>query len=179
MNSTHGFRCAGTLLPAAAWLVGTLFFGGCAGPETPAPADAASDTATIAAGADAGAQSIYTSDPVENGRISYTVYCASCHGSEGRGDGPVARSLNTPPPDLTQLTAASGGAFEADSVYAYIDGRADVDAHGTRDMPVWGNIWIEEDGEPVLREVVDRRINELVEYLRTLQEDGTSGEDAS
>lgn len=112
--------------------------------------------------------SIYGTDPVENGRISYLSYCASCHGPEGKGDGPVAASLTTPPTDLTQFSLRSGG-FDVDSVYAYIDGREDVRAHGTREMPVWGNIWIEENGMPVRQEVVDRRINELVEYLRTIQ----------
>jgi hypothetical protein len=36
-------------------------------------------------------------------------------------------------------------------------------------MPVWGNIWTERDGEPIPEEEVQARINELVEYIRTLQ----------
>ncbi|MEX0600416.1 MAG: cytochrome c, partial [Rhodothermales bacterium] len=109
--------------------------------------------------------------PIERGEQSFMAYCASCHGSDGTGTGPVAEVMTTVPADLTQLRARYGGTFPADSVYAYIDGRQDVQAHGTREMPVWGNVWSEADGEPVDREEVDLRIRELVEYIRTLQED--------
>ena len=51
-----------------------------------------------------------------------------------------------------------------------IDGRKDVEAHGSREMPVWGNIWGEESGAPVADDVVEKRINELVEYIRSIQE---------
>lgn len=111
-----------------------------------------------------------TEDPVESGHASYMAYCASCHGPEGRGNGPVAEVLTTQPADLTQLRAQYGGVYPIDSVYAYIDGRADVQAHGTREMPVWGNVWAEVEGRAVAPEQVDRRIRELVEYIRTLQE---------
>lgn len=123
------------------------------------------DTATVAA-----ADPVYGDNPLENGRHSYTAFCASCHGAEGRGDGPVATALTTPPTDLTRIQQQNGGTFPTDSVYAYIDGRADVQAHGTREMPVWGNIWMEQEGQPVRAEVVQQRINELVEYIRTLQQ---------
>ena len=44
------------------------------------------------------------------GQVTYARYCASCHGPEARGDGPVAADLRVPPPDLTALSARSGGA---------------------------------------------------------------------
>ena len=50
--------------------------------------------------------------------------------------------------DLTQLRAASDGEYEVDSVYAYIDGRADIQAHGTREMPVWGREFLA-GGDPM------------------------------
>ena len=34
------------------------------------------------------------------GRVLYTTYCASCHGVDGRGSGPVAGSLVVRPSDL-------------------------------------------------------------------------------
>lgn len=114
---------------------------------------------------------VTSADPIERGERSFMAYCASCHGSDGTGTGPVAEVMTTNPADLTQLRARYGGTFPADSVYAYIDGREDVQAHGTREMPVWGNVWGEEDGEPVDRDEVDLRIRELVEYIRTLQEE--------
>lgn len=103
------------------------------------------------------------------------TYCASCHGEDGTGNGPVAAVMTTPPADLTQLRANYGGSFPTDSIYAYIDGRADVQAHGTREMPVWGNVWGERiTGEPVPPEEVDLRIRELVEYIRMLQSEPAS-----
>jgi mono/diheme cytochrome c family protein len=112
-----------------------------------------------------------SADPIANGQATFAAYCASCHGPGGRGDGPVAEALTTPPADLTRLRAKYDGAFPADSVYASIDGRQDVVAHGTREMPVWGNVWSEEHGEPVPLADSDLRVRELVEYLRTLQEE--------
>lgn len=113
--------------------------------------------------------------PVASGEETFMAYCASCHGEDGTGNGPVAAVMSAPPADLTQLRANHGGSFSVDSVYAYIDGRAEVQAHGTRDMPVWGNVWGETvSGEPVPREEVDLRIRELVEYIRTLQREPAS-----
>lgn len=109
-------------------------------------------------------------DPLVRGRASYDAYCASCHGPEGKGDGEVAADLATPPANLTQLAAKNNGTFPVDSVYQTIDGRADVEAHGPREMPVWGNIWSESGDEPIPQEVVEQRINELVEYIRSIQE---------
>lgn len=117
-------------------------------------------------------------DPIERGRESYMTYCASCHGRDGKGEGPVAEVLTTEPADLTQLRAESDGGYEVDSVYAYIDGRADIQAHGTREMPVWGNVWGEVSGEPVPQEEVDQRIRELVEYIRTIQEPESGAEES-
>jgi len=104
-----------------------------------------------------------------NGRISYGYYCASCHGLDGRGGGPVADALTSRPSNLTSITSRYGGIYPADLVYEYVDGREYVRAHGTRDMPVWGNVWAEADGSHVQRAVVDQRITELVKYLETLQ----------
>lgn len=113
-------------------------------------------------------------DPIASGRDAYMTYCGSCHGQEGKGDGPVADVMTVQPADLTQIRAEHEGSFPVDSIYAYIDGRADVQAHGTRAMPVWGNVWGEVDGDPVPREEVDRRIRELVEYIRSIQEEPAS-----
>lgn len=65
-------------------------------------------------------------------------FCASCHGSRGFGDGPVAPSLKVMIPDLTELSKRSGGKFPAERVREIVDGRAVLPAHGTRLMPVWG-----------------------------------------
>ena len=109
-------------------------------------------------------------DPIASGKASYDQYCQSCHGTDGKGAGEIAADLDTPPSDLTQLRGLNNGTFPQDSIYAMIEGNADVAAHGPRQMPVWGNIWGEEGGEPVADEIVAQRINELVEYIRSIQE---------
>ena len=109
--------------------------------------------------------SAYGLDVVENGKLSYDRYCVACHGSTGIGDGPVAPELITKPTDLTILGEKYDGVFPESVVYDYIDGRKNVAAHGTRMMPVWGNIWTEQQGE----ETVGLRIKELVAYVESIQ----------
>lgn len=113
----------------------------------------------------------------EEGATLYATYCASCHGVSGRGDGPVAMSLVTAPLDLTRIAQRSDGLFEGAKVLSAIDGRYEVAAHGSREMPVWGTVFREahaDDPFPIHRGMDDARA--LVDYLRTIQEpaDGAS-----
>src|SRR5688572_16504094 len=56
----------------------------------------------------------------------YARLCASCHGAEGLGDGPVASLIEGGVPDLTRIAArADGGEFPAEDVHRIIDGRSD------------------------------------------------------
>jgi mono/diheme cytochrome c family protein len=64
--------------------------------------------------------------------------CASCHGADASGDGPVALTLKMPPTNLRLLSDLYGNPLQEDKVARAIDGRAAVKAHGPRDMPVWG-----------------------------------------
>lgn len=121
-------------------------------------------------------------DEVENkgfmaaqGRVTFNRYCASCHGDKADGNGPVAGMLKIPPADLRALTIGNDGDFPAERVNAVIDGRGDVQAHGSRDMPVWGEVFQtilvanpaapDESGED--RAV--RKTRELVLFLETIQ----------
>ena len=83
-------------------------------------------------------------DWTPTGAILYARHCASCHGTTGKGDGPMAASLVTPPADLTTLQRRNGGTWDAALVMRTIDGRRDVAAHGPREMPVWGAVFVEE-----------------------------------
>ena len=71
------------------------------------------------------------------GRDIYVRRCASCHGVQGHGDGPIAPVLRTPPTDLTRLAAANAGRFPRAHVLAVVTGEVSPPAHGTREMPVW------------------------------------------
>jgi mono/diheme cytochrome c family protein len=105
-----------------------------------------------------------------SGAEIFDRFCASCHGSEARGDGPVATSLNVAVPDLTTIGARYGD-FPAVLIRDVIDGRGiDKRAHGTRTMPVWGyEFWVEEGGDVNAQRAVRDAINKLVEHLRSVQ----------
>src|SRR3989338_9357678 len=72
------------------------------------------------------------------GKFEYEGACAVCHGITGKGNGPFMGQLATRVPDLTVLAANNGGVFPFDRVYQVIDGRQELKAHGTREMPIWG-----------------------------------------
>jgi mono/diheme cytochrome c family protein len=109
------------------------------------------------------------------GRITYRRYCASCHGADADGKGNVAQFLTVAPPDLRTFLKRYDGEFPQELIYESIDGRKVVRTHGSRDMPIWGEVFqsplvetstVEESGE----ERADRKIRELVYYLETLQQ---------
>ena len=68
----------------------------------------------------------------------FKASCAPCHGMAGAGDGPVASVLASEVPRLDDLTKRNQGVFPADYVREVIDGRSEIGAHGSREMPVWG-----------------------------------------
>ena len=107
------------------------------------------------------------SKQIERGRALYVEYCASCHGASAQGDGPVARALTTPPTNLRRLAERFGNPLPEDQVARYIDGRAEVKAHGPRDMPVWGARFRYELGADERR--VRQRIADLVAFLQSIQ----------
>lgn len=111
------------------------------------------------------------------GKEEYHATCASCHGDDGKGSGPVAGFLKQKVPDLTVLAKDSGGVFPFSRVYEVIDGRAAVAAHGPRDMPVWGSEYTVEVGGHTfgfgspreIKSLVRGRIIALVGYIYSLQ----------
>ena len=112
-----------------------------------------------------------------SGEELFDRFCASCHGEQARGDGPVSRSLNVAVPDLT-LIAVRYGEFPAARIRDVIDGRGiDMQAHGTQTMPVWGyEFWVEEGADVNAQRAVRDAIAKLVEHLREVQrDDGPDG----
>lgn len=114
-------------------------------------------------------------DRASIGQLEYTANCAVCHGTAGKGDGPYATSLTVKAPDLTVLAKNNGGVFPANRVFELIDGRAEVQGHGPREMPVWGEDYLSQAGRefddyPINREAFVRgRILALIDYLYQLQ----------
>lgn len=107
---------------------------------------------------------------VERGRRSYATYCASCHGKEGRGDGPVAPDLKVAPTDLTLLSARHGGTFPRERADQVIDGRLAVRGHGTAEMPVWGLTFQVLGSDRNQEDEVRERILDLLTFLEAVQQ---------
>lgn len=103
------------------------------------------------------------------GRDLYEFYCATCHGRDGKGGGPVAPALTTRPTDLTTIAARHGGTFPRARVESYVaeDGVPLVTAHGSKDMPVWGPIFRSLDPSDTMAKV---RVANLADYLASIQE---------
>ena len=113
------------------------------------------------------------SQDADIGRSHYYTYCATCHGLEGTGDGPMAGILTIPPTDLTELSIQNGGAFPLVRVVKRIDGRDPLVAHGSP-MPVYGGYFEgafdvpmkAPSGQPIL---TSRPVVDLVAYLLEIQ----------
>ena len=105
-----------------------------------------------------------------SGQETYQRFCAACHGESGKGDGPVAGGLPITVPDLTRLKAVKGDKFPEELLRKIIDGREVVIVHGTRYMPVWGyEFWVEEGADEAAEERVAVIVDNLVEYIRSIQ----------
>jgi mono/diheme cytochrome c family protein len=101
---------------------------------------------------------------VVKGQRLFNRYCATCHGTDGSGKGPVAAAMKTGPPDLTAIQVP-GDKFPTDRVSTIIDGEKSVMAHGTRRMPVWGTILRKTEGD--MQKQAD--IYSLVKYIESIQ----------
>ncbi|MEM7356479.1 MAG: c-type cytochrome [Acidobacteriota bacterium] len=111
-----------------------------------------------------------TETSVIMGKESFRSYCASCHGTEARGDGSVAEHLRVKPADLTRISQRNHGEFPADQVFQTIDGRKPARGHGNRDMPIWGDAFRLTRDNPD-EAAVKAKINDLVHFLESIQED--------
>ena len=107
---------------------------------------------------------------IPTGETLFRLNCASCHGEQGTGNGPVAPLLKVPVPDLTRIAERRGGEFPADEIFRIIDGQASLAAHGPRHMPVWGYEFFggEGDDEDAHADASDR-VDRIVAYLRGIQ----------
>ena len=105
-----------------------------------------------------------------SGQETFMRFCAACHGESGQGDGPVSEGLPIAVPDLTGLQKRRGDNFPEDVLRKIIDGQETVVVHGTRFMPVWGyEFWVEEGADDAAKERVEVIVDNLIEYLRSLQ----------
>ena len=106
--------------------------------------------------------------PSMYGQDLFNFYCASCHGRDGEGRGPVVPALTVSPPDLTTLAARHDGKFPKGMVESFVTGNRVpvVPAHGSTDMPVWGPIFQALDPNSTANRV---RIEIIVGYIESIQ----------
>jgi len=86
----------------------------------------------------AGAMAIAQAETVDIGKREFDASCAVCHGSGGKGNGPMAGHLSGRLPDLTTLAKQNNGVFPFARVYDTVSGSREMKGHGTREMPIWG-----------------------------------------
>jgi mono/diheme cytochrome c family protein len=102
-----------------------------------------------------------------SGKQMFVNYCAPCHGVDGRGNGPAAPALKTPPTDLTVLSRNNHGKYPDTHIVTTLQYGSELPSHGSAQMPVWGPIF----GKMNTSNSQDRmlRVSNLSRYLETLQ----------
>jgi mono/diheme cytochrome c family protein len=109
---------------------------------------------------------------VAAGKREFHGHCAVCHGLGGKGESVMTtfNLLTVSPTDLTQLRKRNQGQFPFWQVYRIIDGREEVKGHGTRDMPIWGERFTEEEGSTLADETrAIGRILAIIHYMESIQ----------
>ena len=104
-------------------------------------------------------QQIANPPPAYEGRRLFVSYCQLCHGTAGKGDGPLAKAMSITPADLTTTVRA-----RSDTILKKIisgEGRQTItgrDRHNLLSdaMPEWKNVFNES------------QIDALIAYLRFL-----------
>jgi len=109
---------------------------------------------------------IQSTSPV-SGKEMYRAYCAACHGTDGKGGGPATTALKIPPTDLTLLSKNNGGKFPSIKVSSSIRGESATPAHGSKEMPVWGELFWNVSGGH--EGEVQQRVVNLTKYIESLQ----------
>ena len=105
--------------------------------------------------------------PVEGANI-YRDFCASCHGHDGRGNGPFSRNLKQEVPDLTRLSRRNGGTFPVGRVRSKLafGGDDPLPAHGSKAMPIWGPIFHQIEFD---RDLGNVRLENVTKYVESIQ----------
>jgi mono/diheme cytochrome c family protein len=133
--------------------------------------------ASISAGFIAYAQTPARTGPKANlaaGKELFHQHCSVCHGVDGKGPGPgsmydpesIEPGKRVKPADLTVLSERNSGKFPADRVRNAIYNKDSIPAHGTPDMPAWGNVFYLLKSRP---KVLEERVRDLTTYIESIQ----------
>ena len=122
------------------------------------------------------ATSAFAQPKVDLGKQEFEANCAICHGVSAKGSGSYGELLRRSPPALTLLAKQNQGVFPMARLYEVVEG-SNVPSHGTRDMPIWGREFHDQDalyylearGNYDSEALVRARILLLLEYINRLQ----------
>lgn len=103
-----------------------------------------------------------------SGYEMYAMYCAGCHGEDGRAKGRSSRYCTVPPVDLTQLARKNHDIYPSERVCQILRYGTGRPSNGQGYMPVWGPLLRPMNADPP--GVTEVRIQSLSEYVRTLQD---------
>jgi mono/diheme cytochrome c family protein len=109
---------------------------------------------------------------VAAGKELFREYCSVCHGLDAKGNGSLYdprsadKSVRVPPADLTVLSARNEGKFPAGRVRDAIYSKGSIPAHGTPDMPAWGDVFYNLKSN---QKLIDARVRNLTAYIESLQ----------
>ncbi|HEY5656756.1 MAG TPA: cytochrome c [Myxococcota bacterium] len=88
------------------------------------------------------------------GKTTYTMFCSSCHGDGGKGDGPVAAVLNPPPRDLSKgdfkFDTDGDGKTGTDQDILNVITNGAAKYGGSAQMAAWGGSISESDRANIL-----------------------------
>lgn len=107
------------------------------------------------------------------GESLFRTYCATCHGLDADGKGPMGPALILQPTNLTRLQIDNNGDFPRVRVIKRIDGRDPLVSHGSP-MPVYGDYFEGHDvalktkaGQPIM---TSKPVADLVAWLESVQQ---------
>ena len=107
------------------------------------------------------------------GKKEFMTYCGSCHGSDGKGDGPIVDFIKRKPVDLTKLTINNDGVFPFERIWGVFDGTYIFAEHGTSEMPIWGYRFVQEaqqKNESDISSKARAKALNIILYLQVIQE---------
>ncbi len=105
----------------------------------------------------------------ELGKSQFEEHCVACHSAVS---GEIATEGQQMGPDLRLLQPKYGSPLDRDRLARFIDGREELPAHGTRQMPVWGKRLYEDYPQTQGTESVrEGTVAIILDYLESIQLD--------
>jgi mono/diheme cytochrome c family protein len=104
-------------------------------------------------------------DPT-SGASLYRAFCVSCHGTNGKGGGPIADTLPQKVPDLTTISRSNGGVYPRDRVLTAVRNGGTTGVHSPGGMSYWEKEFAVLEPQ---KGAAEQRLRALVDYIETLQ----------